>query len=163
MKAWGYQVRDCVEIDAPIERVYAVAADPEIVPAYAEEVVRIEVVEKLSDHSALVKSHLRMGGLTFAHLYRYHYRAPTNYSGTQEGGKLFRGYFSFTFQSRGGGRTIVSHTEGISSRVPYLAGLAGFIYFRLLSRGGVREELNKLKRLVEEPRVLTDRAENSLR
>ena len=154
MKASGYQVRGRIEITAPVERVYAVAADPEIVPAYAEEVVRIELVEKHDDRSALVRTHLRMGGLTFAHLYRYHYRAPTNYSGAQEGGGLLRGYFSFTFQPEGE-RTIVSHTEGISSPVPYLAGLAGFIYFRLLS-GGVREELSKLKSLVEAPHVSCD-------
>ncbi|MDT7604599.1 MAG: Polyketide cyclase / dehydrase and lipid transport [Acidobacteriota bacterium] len=160
MKTWCYQVRDQIEIDATIERVYSVASDPEIVPAYAEEVVRIELVKRLNEHSALVRSHLRVGGLTFAHLYRYHYRAPTNYSGTQEGGKLLRGYFSFTFQSRGA-RALVSHTEGITSPVPYLAWLVGFIYFRALSRGGVREELDKLKRLVEESHILTDRPENS--
>jgi hypothetical protein len=162
MKTRGYQVLERIEIDAPVEWVYRVAADPELVPAYAEEVVRIELVERLSEHSALVRSHLRVGWLNFAHLYRYHYRAPTSYSGTQEGGRLLRGYFSFTFEPRGA-RTLVSHTEGITSPVPYLARLVGFIYFRALSRGGVGEELEKLKRLVEESRVLNDRPEGSPR
>ena len=140
MNSRGYMVREQVEIDAPVERVYAVAADPEIVPTYAAEVERIEVVERPDEHAAVVRSHLRIGGLRFAHLYRYHYRAPTNYSGVQEGGRLLRGYFSFTFQPQGE-RTIVTHVEGISSPVPLLARLVGFVYFRLLSRGGLSEEL----------------------
>lgn len=159
MKLWRYQVRDQIEIGAPVEQVYAVAADPEIVPSYASEIARIEVLERLNDHLALVRSHLRVCKLRFAYLYRYHYRPPTHYSGRQEHGRLLRGYFSFTFQSRDG-RTVISHAEGILSPVPGLAGLVGFIYFRLLSRGGLKEELRALKNLVERRMAVRDGLSN---
>ncbi|MDT4954705.1 MAG: hypothetical protein QOJ02_2843 [Acidobacteriota bacterium] len=137
-----------VEISAPIEQVYAVAADPDIVPSYALEIARIDLVKRLSPHSVLARSHLKIARLTFASLYRYHYRPPGHYSGIQEDGKLLRGYFSFSFQTQDN-RTVVSHTEGIMSSIPGLAAIVGFIYFRILSRGGLAEELKRLKNLVE--------------
>lgn len=155
MKMRRYQVRDEVEINAPIEHVYAFAADSESVPSYAPEIAKIELVKKLDERNALVKSHLRIAGLTFAQLYKYHYNAPTHYSGLQEGGSLLRGYFSLAFQPRGE-RTVVSHAEGILSRVPFVASLAGFIYFRILARGGVARELGKLKRLTESRLIQQD-------
>ena len=148
MKVRRYQVSERIEIGAPVEKVYALAADPRLVPSYAPEVVRIERVRKLSDRAELVRSYVRVGGLTFAYLYRYCYRPPTHYSGVQEGGRLLRGYFGLSFRPRGGG-TLVSHAEGILSPVPGLARVVGFLYFRVLARGGVRDELESLKRLVE--------------
>ena len=148
MRMRRYHVRECVLIDAPVERVYAVASDPEAVPVYAPEVVRIEVRERLGDGAARVTSHLRIGKLTFAWAYRYNYRPPTHYSGVQERGALLRGYFSFTFRPRGG-RTEACHSEGLLSPVPLLARALGLLYFRVIARGGVREELDRLKRLVE--------------
>src|SRR5947209_8440086 len=148
MNVWRYQTHERVEVSAPIEQVYAVAADPEIVPSYALEVARIELVKRLSPHLVLARSHLKVARFIIARLYRYHYHAPTHYSGVQEDGRLLRGYFSFSFQTQGA-RTIVSHTEGIMSSIPGLAGIAGFIYFRILSRGGLAAELDRLKRLVE--------------
>jgi hypothetical protein len=147
MKVRRYQVRGEIVIEAPIDRVYAIAADPALVPSYAAEVVRIERVKSFSERVVLVKSHLRIAKLTMSFLYRYHYVPPTHYSGVQQAG-LFRGYFTFTFSPQGGG-TIVSHTEGIFSRFPGLAWLVGFIYLRVLARGGMTEELAKLKALVE--------------
>ncbi len=148
MNVWRYQVCESLEVDAPVERVYAVASDPEMVPTYAPEVVRIEVVRRLSEHLVLVRSHLKVAGLTKGFLYRYHYRPPTHYSGVQEGGALLRGYFNLSFRPCGGGTT-VSHTEGVLSPVPLLAWVGGFIYFHVLARGGMGEELGRLKRLVE--------------
>jgi hypothetical protein len=148
VKVRRYQTHERVEINAPIEQVYAVAADPEIVPSYALEIARIDLVKRLSPQSILALSHLKIGRLTFASLYRYHYRPPKHYSGVQEKGKLLRGYFSFSFQTQDK-RTVVSHTEGIMSSIPGLAAIAGFIYFRILSRTGLAEELDRLKQLVE--------------
>jgi hypothetical protein len=155
MNVWRYQTHERVEVSAPIEQVYAVAADPEIVPSYALEVARIEMVKRLSPHLVLARSHLKIAGLIVARLYRYHYHPPTHYSGVQEDGKLLRGYFSFSFQMRDG-RTIVSHTEGIMSAIPCLASVAGFIYYRILSRGGLAEELERLKHLVEHEHCSVD-------
>lgn len=40
MKVWRYQVQGQVEVDAPVDQVYAMAADPEIVPSYVPEVCK---------------------------------------------------------------------------------------------------------------------------
>jgi hypothetical protein len=148
MNVWRYQTAEQLEIDAPVEAVYAVASDPAAVPAYAPEIARIEVLERFSENRALVRSRLKVAGLKFDCLYRYHYRPPTHYSGVQAKGKFLRGYFNLTFESRAG-RTSVSHTEGILSPIPCLAWVAGFVYFRILARGGMGAELNRLKYLVE--------------
>src|SRR5215211_5526935 len=148
MNLWQYHISETLEIAAPIEQVYALASDPEIVPSYAPEIARIEVVRRLSEHMVLVRSYLKVVRLTFSFLYRYHYRPPTHYSGVQEGGGLLRGYFTLSFRSCGGGTT-VSHTEGVLSPVPLLAWLSGLIYFNILARGGSRKELGGLKDLVE--------------
>jgi hypothetical protein len=148
MKAWRYQIREEVEIEASVEQVYAVAADPRMVPAYAPEIARIDVVKRLSDNIVLVRSHLKIARLTFACLYRHHHRPPTHYSGIEVRGRLFRGYFSLTFRPLGQ-KTLVSHTEGITSSIPGLARIIGLVYFRILARGGLGEELQRLKHLVE--------------
>ena len=148
MNVWRYQICDSLEIDAPVEQVYALASDPEMVPSYAPEVARIEVVRRLSEHLVLVRSYLKVAGLTCGFLYQYHYRPPTHYSGVQEGRGLLRGYFTLSFRSCGSGTT-VSHTEGVLSPIPLFAWISGFIYFHILARGGMRAELGRLKNLVE--------------
>ena len=148
MNIWRYQICDQLEIEAPVEQVYALASDPEVVPSYAPEVARIEVVRRLSEHMVLVRSYLKFARLTFGFWYRYHYRPPSHYSGVQEGGGLLRGYFALSFRSCGSGTT-VSHTEGILSHVPLLAWIVGLVYFHVMARGGMREELGRLKSLVE--------------
>jgi hypothetical protein len=148
MNIWRYQICGRLEIDAPVERVYTLASDPEVVPLYAPEVARIEEVERLSEHLVLVRSYLKVARLTLGFLYRYHYHPPAHYSGVQEGRGLLRGYFTLRFRPRAGGTT-VTHTEGVLSPVPLLAWVAGFVYFRVVARGGVDEELGRLKSLVE--------------
>ena len=148
MRERRYQVVERVEIEAPVERVYEVASDPSLVPVYAPEIVRIEHLENIGEGVELVRSHIKVGPFTLAHKYRYLYRPPTSYAGVQEGGGLYRGYFSLSFRARGGA-TVVTHVEGLLSRVPGLARALGVLYFRVMARGGVGEELEKLKRLVE--------------
>ena len=65
MNIWRYQICECLEIDAPIEQVYAPASDPKVVPSYAPEIARIEVVRRPSEHLVLVKSYLKVVWLTF--------------------------------------------------------------------------------------------------
>src|SRR5918911_3889553 len=103
MNVWRYQVCERLEINAPAEQVYILASNPELVPSYAPEIARIEVVKRLSEHTVLVRSYLKVARLTFGFLYRYHYRPPTHYSGVQEGGGLLRGYFTLRFQPSVGG------------------------------------------------------------
>jgi hypothetical protein len=148
MSVWRYQLCESLDVDAPVDQVYALASDPEIVPSYAPEIARIEVVRRLSEHTVLVRSYLKVARLTFGFSYRYHYRPPTHYSGVQQGRGLLRGYFTLSFRPCGSGTT-VTHTEGVLSPIPLLAWVVGFIYFRMLARGGMGEELGRLKNLVE--------------
>ena len=133
MNFWRYQICEGVEIDAPVEEVYRLASDPEIVPSYAAEVARIEVLRMVDANTILVRSYLRVAGLILSFRYRYHYRAPVHYGGVQEGGRLLRAYFTFHFRSYGRGTT-VSHSEGFLSAVPLLAWIVGSIYFRIIAR-----------------------------
>ena len=148
MNTRRYQISGSIQIEAPIERVYAIASDPAIVPSYAQEIDRIEIVERSGEHSALVKSYLKLAGSTWPSMYRFHYRGPTHYSGVQERHGLLRGYFSLRFEPRESGTT-ATHTEGILSTIPFLAWVAGFLYFQLLSPGGMSDELARLKKLAE--------------
>jgi hypothetical protein len=148
MNIWRYQICERLEIDALVEQVYKLATNPKVVPYYAPEIARIEVVEELSKYTVLVRSYLKVARLIFCSLYRYHYRPPTHYSGVQEGRGFLRGYFTMSFRSCGTGTT-VSHTEGILSSIPFFAWIVGFIYFRIIARGGMTEELGRLKNLVE--------------
>lgn len=138
-----------IAIRAPVERVWALATDPQVVPRYAREIVRLEAIEVLPGGDRLVRSHMRLGPLVWRVRYRYRYRRPAAYAGIQEGG-LLRGFFAFSFRARGE-MTIVRHAEGVLSRLPGLAPAAGLLYFRLLHpRGGPRAELWRLKALAEE-------------
>src|SRR5438128_1602710 len=130
-----YQARSRIHIDAPIEVVWQFATDPQNIPRYADDVAQVEVVDR-SDTRAYVVSHLRLGPFTVKYPYVYHYREPRLYSGIQERGKLLRGFFTFHFCADEQGTTI-DHAEGIVSSIPGMAWLAGFVYFRFLSRDGV--------------------------
>ena len=148
MNIWRYQTRMSVEIAAPVERVYALASNPQVVPLYAPEIDKIEVISRLSNQKVLVKSYLKIAGITRPYFYVYHYRPPAHYSGVQQQGALMRGYFTLTFKTSARG-TSVSHTEGILSPLPFVAWFIGFIYFHLISRDGMRDELDRLRTLVE--------------
>lgn len=147
MRRGRWQVRDEILIDAPIERVFDVATNPQLVPKYADEIARIDVVEHISAREAVVRSVLKLGPLRMPCRYRYRYRRPRMYSGVQEGAKLMRGYFAFSLREEGSG-TRVRHVEGIESGLPGLARLAGFVYFGLLRRGALEPELRRLAELV---------------
>jgi hypothetical protein len=143
-----YQVGSRIVIDAPIARVYAIASDPQLVPLYAGEVKRIDVIERRSNGSARVRSHLRFFGFTFVFDYRYRYKPGLFYCGVQRGRNVLRGYFAMRFRSAGES-TEVEHTEGLISPIPGVARLIGWLYFRLLPSDSIDDELLRLKRLVE--------------
>jgi hypothetical protein len=149
MNVWRYQVSGRIEIAASLEQTYAIASDPSSVPSYESGIDRIEIVERVDPHTTIGRSVLRIMGRPVAFLYRYHFRAPSHYSGVQEGHALVRGYFTMAFRPTSHGTT-VSHTEGLFSSIPFLACAAGFLYFRVLSRGGITAELARLKALVEQ-------------
>ena len=140
-----FTVHSRVFIAAPPAAVYRVAADPAVVPRYAREVRRIEILGRDGDR-ARVRVHLRVGPLTLRPVYRYVYRPPRLYAGVQEGGGLVRGFFGMTFRPEGAG-TRVAHVEGIRSPLPLLARALGRAVLR---RRAIEQELARLKRLVEE-------------
>jgi uncharacterized protein YndB with AHSA1/START domain len=154
-RTYRYVERAEVEIAAPIGRVYAVSTDPTLVPRYAHEVASIDVLERPDERTAIVCSHLHLGPARVGFRYRYRYRPPTHYIGVQLGRGLVRGYFTFAFEARGGA-TLVSHAEGVISKVPGLALMVGLVYFRALGGGGLRGELERLKALVESGVALAD-------
>jgi hypothetical protein len=82
-----------------------------MVPMYAPEVTRIEILDSDRPTRARVRSHLKIAGLTFTFLYRYHYRAPVHYSGVQESG-LLRGYFSLRFAATAKGASAGMYCSG---------------------------------------------------
>jgi|SRR5215216_235867 len=143
-----YTQRGQIEINAPVEQVYAVATDPTMVPLYVPEITRIEVLQKLPSGEELVRSHIKVGRFSIPYLYRYRYIPFKYYGGVQEYGRIFRGYFGLRFRRRGD-KTRVIHTEGIVSSLPGMAWVVGFIYFGILARCATGEELNRLKVLVE--------------
>ena len=142
MRPGRYQVRGDILINAPIERVFDVASDPRMVPQYADEIARIDVLERRCEREAIVRSILKLGPLRLAFRYRDRYRRPRMYAGFQERG-LLRGYFSFSFRAEGQ-RTRVRHVEGLESLVPGLALLVVLFFFRLLGRGDLTVELARL-------------------
>lgn len=150
MDIWRYQLCGEVEIHAPLEQVYALTCDPVIIPSYAQEIDRIQKLGSVNSRGMLVRSYFKVALLTFGVLYRYRYRPPTHYSGVQERGSLLRGFFTFRFRSCQRG-TKVSHMEGVGSSVPFVAPIVGFIYFKIIARGGIETELRRLKHLVETP------------
>ena len=148
MSLWSFATRSDVWINAPIERVYRIAADPEMVPRYVPEVDRVERMHQLQKDQELVRVWIRIGGFRIRSIYRYTFRPPRCKIGVQEDSSLLQGYFVLRF-SEDAGRTFVEHVEGLRSPIPGLAAIAGFIYFRLLAPSGVEAELAMLKELVE--------------
>ncbi len=151
MRARRYELRSRIAIDAPVDRVFTVATDPQNVPKYAGEIDRIEVLSRDASRSCDVRSFIRVWGVTIPFRYRYRYSAPNFYGGVQRGRALVRGYFTMRFRAAGPNTTEVEHAEGVVSRVPLLAAIAGWLWFNLLSPDGLDDELRKLKALVESP------------
>jgi hypothetical protein len=149
MNRCGYEQRAKITIAAPIERVYAIASDPLVVPCYADEIRRIEILSDDGRGGREVRSHIRVLGLTIPFRYRYWYRPPLHYGGVQARGSLVQGYFTLRFRALNENTTEVEHVEGIVSRIPLLETIVGWAWFALLSRDGVAAELAKLKQLVE--------------
>lgn len=136
-----------IDIDAPIGVVYAIATNVEQVARYEPEIERIDVVDETPGQERLVDVRFRVLGVRLRQRYRHALRPPRLYAGVRTGGWL-RGWFTMRFKSVMGG-TRVTHAEGFRSPIPGLAFLAGFIYFSLLSPGGVRGELRRLRDLVQ--------------
>jgi uncharacterized membrane protein len=95
-----------VEIDAPIERVFSIAADIQNAPAWQGSLKDVEVLEKDGQKRAeLVETESDAKVKTVKARLRFSYDEPTGIEWVQEKGdtKALRGWW--TFEDLGGGRT----------------------------------------------------------
>jgi uncharacterized membrane protein len=95
-----------VEIDAPIERVFAIAADIQNAPEWQGSLKDVEVLERDSDKRAqVVETESDAKVKTVKARLRFTYDEPTSIRWTQEKGdtKSLEGWW--TFEDLGGGKT----------------------------------------------------------
>jgi uncharacterized membrane protein len=95
-----------VEIDAPIEEVFAVAADVEGSPRWQPEIKRAEALESDDDgHQTLVRTATDAKVRTLSSTLRFGYDDPTGISWEQTDGDLKSVRGSWEFEDLGDGRT----------------------------------------------------------
>jgi hypothetical protein len=145
---WRYHRRRERTVRAPVEAVFRIVADPVRAPEFAREITCIEPVRELGPDLTLMRCHLRAVGFPYTLLLRYRRRGPHAYGGRQEGRPLLGGFFTFRLRPTRRG-TVVTHTEGLTSRLPGLAWLAGVTYYGLLARRKMERELERLSRIAE--------------
>ncbi len=93
-------------IDAPIEEVYAVAADVEGSPRWQPEIKRAECLERDADgRQVLVRTETDAKVRTLGATLRFSYEEPVGLSWVQEEGDLKSVVGSWRFEDLGEGRT----------------------------------------------------------
>lgn len=92
-------------IDAPIEEVYAVAADIENSPRWQPEIKRAEAVERDGDEQRLVEMETDAKVRTLKSTLRFTYDPPNGLTWVQEEGDLKSVEGSWSFEEAGEGRT----------------------------------------------------------
>ncbi len=143
-----FQARATRTIDAPLERVWAITADPDAAPRFAPEIRRLEDRGPADDGDRLMRCYMRAGPIRYSALFRYRRRDGRLWSGRQVGRGVLGGYFAFALHRAGDG-TRVTHVEGVRSRLPGVAGTVGWIYYRVLRRRKLERELDRLAALCQ--------------
>ncbi len=92
-------------IEAPIEEVYAVAADVEGSPRWQPEIKKAEVLEREGDEQVLVATETDAKVRTLKSTLRFSYDPPHGLSWRQEDGDLKSVEGSWRFEEEGEGRT----------------------------------------------------------
>ncbi len=92
-------------IDAPIEEVYAVAADVENSPRWQPEIKKAEVLERQGDEQVLVATETDAKVRTLKSTLRFSYDPPHGLSWRQEEGDLKSVEGSWSFEEAGDGKT----------------------------------------------------------
>ena len=94
------------EIDAPIEEVFAVAADVKGSPRWQPEIKSVDVLERNDDgHQVLVEIATDAKVRTLSSTMRFGYDDPTGISWEQTDGDLKSVHGSWEFEDLGDGRT----------------------------------------------------------
>lgn len=97
------------EIEAPIDAVYAVAADVEGSTRWQPEIKVAECIERDGGEQVLVHMETDAKVRTLGAEMRFSYEAPTRISWTQEEGDLKSVEGSWELEDLGGGRTAVTY------------------------------------------------------
>ena len=97
------------EIAAPIERVFAIAADVEGSPRWQPEIKVAECIERDGEEQVLVHMETDAKVRTLGAEMRFSYEAPTLISWTQEEGDLKSVEGSWELEDLGDGRTRVTY------------------------------------------------------
>ena len=92
-------------IEAPIETVYAAAADVESSPRWQPEIKRAEVLERDGNEQIVVETETDAKVRTLKSTLRFSYDPPHGLSWRQESGDLKSVEGSWTFEEVGEGRT----------------------------------------------------------
>jgi ribosome-associated toxin RatA of RatAB toxin-antitoxin module len=98
------------EVEAPIEVVYAVAADVEGSPRWQPEIKVAECIERDGDVQALVHMETDAKVRTLGAEMRFSYQQPTRISWAQEEGDLKSVEGSWELEDLGDGRTRVTYS-----------------------------------------------------
>jgi ribosome-associated toxin RatA of RatAB toxin-antitoxin module len=93
------------EIEAPIERVYAIAADVEGSPRWQPEIKLAECVERDGEEQVLVRMETDAKVRTLGSTIRFSYDEPTRISWSQEEGELKAVDGDWLLEDLGDGRT----------------------------------------------------------
>jgi ribosome-associated toxin RatA of RatAB toxin-antitoxin module len=141
--------RASAEIDAPIEEVFAVAADVEGSPRWQPEIKRAEVIERDDDgHQTLVRTETDGKVRTLNSTLRFGYDDPTQISWEQTEGDLKSVRGSWELEDLGDGRTRATYWMEVD-----LGRMLGMVIRGPLVgvlRGQLVESMpGKLKRFVE--------------
>ena len=92
-------------IDAPIEEVYAVAADVASSPRWQPEIKRAEVLEREGEEQVLVETETDAKVRSLKSTLRFSYDPPNGLSWRQEEGDLKSVEGSWSFEEAGEGKT----------------------------------------------------------
>ncbi len=92
-------------IEAPIDQVYAVAADVASSPRWQPEIRRAEVLESQGEEQVLVETETDAKVRTLKSTLRFSYDPPRGLSWRQESGDLKSVEGSWSFEEEGEGRT----------------------------------------------------------
>ena len=92
-------------IDAPIDEVYAVAADVENSPRWQPEIKRAEVLERQGEEQVVVETETDAKVRSLKSTLRFSYDPPNGLSWTQESGDLKSVEGSWSFEEVGEGQT----------------------------------------------------------
>ena len=92
-------------IEAPIEEVYAVAADVENSPRWQPEIKRAEALEREGDEQVLVETETDAKVRSLKSTLRFTYDPPNGLSWRQESGDLKSVEGSWSFEELGAGQT----------------------------------------------------------